>query len=94
MWGGREGRVKGATSLSQNRDSYFDTHTVDFNSPGPMDIVGSFLIMCSIFLWCERKTQTVTLNKKKRKKKKGLQDNYFLGYVFRMPTCLDVSQDN
>lgn len=58
-----------------------------------MEIVGSFLIMCSIFLWYERRIQTVTLRQKKEEKK-GLWDNYILGYVFRMPTCLDVSQDN
>lgn len=51
-----------------------------------METVGSFLIMCSIFLWYERKTNCNL--------KKGLQDNYFFGYVFRMPTCLEVSQDN
>lgn len=63
-----------------------------------MEIVGSFLIVRSIFLWCDRKTQTVTFKKqnklKKKKKRKGLQDNYFWGFVFKLPTCLDDSQDS
>ena len=54
--------------------------------------MGSFSHYVFYFLWYERNSQTVTL--KKEEKKKVFWTIIFLGYVFRMPTCLEVSQDN
>lgn len=66
-------------------DSYFDTHTVDSKQPWTNGISGIFNF-CVLFLWYERKTQTVN--------SKRSSGELFLGYVFRIPTCLDISQDN
>lgn len=57
-------RVWVSTSLSRKWDSSFDTHTVDFKQPWTNGNSGFFSHYVFYFLWYERKTQTVTLEKK------------------------------
>lgn len=92
VWGGIQG-VWATASLSWNMDSYFDTHTVDSKQPWTNGNSGFFshYVFYFFMVW---KENTNCNFKTKKEEKKGLWDNYILGYVFRMPTCLDVSQDN
>lgn len=83
--GGGGGGIGWGQHCPQKWDSCFDTHTVDSKQPWTNGNSGFF--SHSVFYFYGMKGNTNCNSKK------GLQDNYFLGYVFRMPTCLEVSQD-
>lgn len=86
-WGvGGDGGIGWVHHCPQKWDSCFDTHTVDSKQPWTNGNSGFFSHSVFYFYGVKGNTNCNL--------KKGLQDNYFLGYVFRMPTCLEVSQDN
>lgn len=82
--------VRGTAPLSWKRDSYFDTHTVDFKQPWTNGNSGFFShYVFYFFKVCKENT-----NCNFRKQEMVFRTIIFWGFVFRMPTCLDVSQDN